>query len=53
MNYLKVQKIAVNAAPTSLGYNIQTLVRAGLITLDDSEELLPTPSKHLLIILKT
>ncbi|MFL2135002.1 MetQ/NlpA family ABC transporter substrate-binding protein [Ruoffia sp. FAM 24228] len=37
-------KIAVNAAPTSLGYNIQTLVRAGLITLDDSEELLPTPS---------
>lgn len=37
-------KIAVNSAPTSLGYNIQTLVRAGLITLDDSEELLPTPS---------
>lgn len=37
-------KIAVNAAPTSLGYNIQTLVRAGLITLDDEEELLPTPA---------
>lgn len=37
-------KIAVNSAPTSLGYNLQTLVRAGLITLDDSEELLPTPS---------
>lgn len=37
-------KIAVNSAPTSLGYNLQILVRAGLITLDDSEELLPTPS---------
>lgn len=37
-------KIAVNAAPTSLGYNIQTLVRAGLLTLDDEEELLPTPA---------
>ncbi|XJS11645.1 MetQ/NlpA family ABC transporter substrate-binding protein [Aerococcaceae bacterium WGS1372] len=37
-------KIAVNSAPTSLGYNIQTLVRAGLITLDNEEELLPTPS---------
>lgn len=37
-------KIAVNSAPTSLGYNIQTLVRAGLITLDDENELLPTPA---------
>lgn len=37
-------KIAVNAAPTSLGYNIQTLVRAGLLTLDNEDELLPTPA---------
>lgn len=36
-------KIAVNSAPTSLSYNLQTLERAGLIKLDDSGELLPTP----------
>lgn len=37
-------KIAVNSAPTSLSYNLQTLERAGLITLPDDGELLPTPS---------
>lgn len=36
-------RIAVNSAPTSLSYNLQTLERAGLITLDE-EELLPTPN---------
>lgn len=35
--------IAVNSAPTSLSYNLQTLERAGLITLDESGDLLPTP----------
>ncbi|UPQ86013.1 MetQ/NlpA family ABC transporter substrate-binding protein [Ignavigranum ruoffiae] len=35
-------KIAVNAAPTSLGYNLQSLERAGLIKLAESDELLPT-----------
>lgn len=49
-------KIAVNSAPTSLGYNLQTLERAGLISLKDNGELLPTVSdieenpKHLDII---
>ena len=36
-------KIAVNNAPTSLSYNLQTLEKAGLITLGDTGELLPTP----------
>lgn len=36
-------KIAVNNAPTSLSYNLQTLERAGLISLGDTGELLPTP----------
>lgn len=36
-------KIAVNNAPTSLSYNLQTLERAGLIKLDETGELLPTP----------
>lgn len=35
--------IAVNSAPTSLSYNLQTLERAGLITLDENGDLLPTP----------
>lgn len=35
-------KIAVNNAPTSLSYNLQTLERAGLITLGETGELLPT-----------
>lgn len=37
-------KIAVNSAPTSLSYNLQTLEQAGLLTLADNGELLPTPS---------
>lgn len=36
-------KIAVNNAPTSLSYNLQTLEKAGLISLGDTGELLPTP----------
>lgn len=36
-------KIAVNAAPTSLSYDLITLERAGLIKLKDNNELLPTP----------
>ncbi|GAB7231657.1 MetQ/NlpA family ABC transporter substrate-binding protein [Facklamia hominis] len=36
-------KIAVNSAPTSLSYNLFSLQRAGLITLKDNGELLPTP----------
>lgn len=36
-------KIAVNNAPTSLSYNLQTLERAGLIKLGETGELLPTP----------
>lgn len=36
-------KITVNNAPTSLSYNLQTLERAGLISLGDTGELLPTP----------
>lgn len=36
-------KVAVNSAPTSLSYNLITLERAGLITLKDNDELLPTP----------
>lgn len=36
-------KIAVNSAPTSLSYNLETLERAGLIKLEESDELLPTP----------
>lgn len=35
--------IAVNSAPTSLSYNLQTLERAGLITLSE-DEILPTPN---------
>lgn len=35
-------KIAVNSAPTCLGYNLQTLERAGLIKLKDNKELLFT-----------
>lgn len=37
-------KIAVNSAPTSLGYNLQTLERAGLLKLKDNQELLVTPN---------
>lgn len=36
-------KIAVNNALTSLSYNLQTLEKAGLISLGDTGELLPTP----------
>ncbi|OFL64539.1 methionine-binding protein [Facklamia sp. HMSC062C11] len=36
-------KIAVNSAPTSLSYDLFSLQRAGLITLKDNGELLPTP----------
>ncbi|MBG9988377.1 methionine-binding protein [Aerococcaceae bacterium DSM 111176] len=35
--------IALNSAPSSLAYNLQILEYFGLITLEDSGELLPTP----------